>query len=125
MYKIFDQPPSRRADYERLIDGVYPLQFCSHQWAKNEKVAVRAIALWENIWIVVNFWMTLPKSKQPSEVNKSYICLKAAITDSLMLVKFKFCANTANVLNKYLVAYQTEKRMVPFRAIYIRYHTFI
>ena len=53
MYKIFDQSPSRRADYERLTDGVYPLQFCSHLWAENEKVAVRAIAVWENIQIVV------------------------------------------------------------------------
>ena len=116
MYKIFDQSPSRRADYERLNDEVYPLQFCLHQWAENEKVAVRAIAVWKNIRIVVTFWMTLPKSKQLSEVNESYICLKATVTDSLMLVKFKFFANTAKVLNKFLVAYQTEKPMVPFLA---------
>ena len=31
-----------------------------------------------------------------------------------MLVKFIFFANTAKVLNKLLVAYQTEKPMVPF-----------
>ena len=42
------------------------------------------------IQIIVNFWMALPKSKQPSEENKIYIRLKAAITDSLMLVKFNF-----------------------------------
>ena len=60
--------------------------------------------------------MTLPNSKQLSEENKTYIRLKAAITDSLMLVKFKFFANTAKVLNKFLVAYQTEKPMVPFLA---------
>ena len=60
--------------------------------------------------------MTLPKSKQPSEENKSYICLKAAVTDSLMLVEFKFFANTAKVLNKFLVAYQTEMPIVPFLA---------
>ena len=60
--------------------------------------------------------MTLPKSKQPSEENKSYICLKAAVTDYLMLVEFKFFANTAKVLNKFLVAYQTEKPIVPFLA---------
>ena len=63
-----------------------------------------------------HFWMTLLKSKQPSEENKSYICLKVALTDSLMLVKFNFFANTAKVLNKFLVGYQTEKPMVPFLA---------
>ena len=80
------------------------------------KVAVRAIAVWENIRIVVNFWMALQKSRQSSEVIKSYIRLKAAIADSLMFVKFKFFANTAKALNKFLVAYQTEKPMVPFLA---------
>ena len=58
--------------------------------------------------------MILPKSNQPSEENKSYIYLKAATLDSLMLVKFKIFANTAKVLSKFLVAYQTEKPMIPF-----------
>ena len=58
MYKIFHQSPSTRADYERWTDGVYPLQFCSHQHAKDEKVAVRTIDVLENIQIVVNFWIT-------------------------------------------------------------------
>ena len=33
-----------------------------------------------------------------------------------MLVSFTFFANTAKVLNKFLVAYQTEKPMVHFLA---------
>lgn len=102
-HKILDQSPSRSADYKRLTDGVYSLQFFWHRWAENEKVTVRVIAVLENIRIVVNFWMTLPKSKEPSEENKSY-CLKATISDSLMLVKFKFFANTVKVLNNFLVA---------------------
>ena len=63
MYKVFHQSPSNRADYERLTYGIHPLQFCSHWWAGHEKAAVRAIAVWENIQIVVNFWMILPQSK--------------------------------------------------------------
>ena len=47
MYKIFNHSPSKRAYYERLTDGVYLLQFCSHRWAENEKVAVREITAWE------------------------------------------------------------------------------
>ena len=39
------------------------------------------------------------KIQATSEENKSYIRLKAAITDSLILVKFEFFANTAKVLN--------------------------
>ena len=58
-------------------------------------MAVRAIAVWGNIWIVVDFWMALAKFKQPSKENKSYIRLKAATTDSLMLAKIKFFASNA------------------------------
>ena len=58
--------------------------------------------------------MILPESNQPSEENKSDIYVKAATLDSLMLVKFKIFANTAKVLSKFLVAYQTEKPMILF-----------
>ena len=38
MWKIFDQSPSRRADFEFQTSGNYPLQFYSHRWAENERV---------------------------------------------------------------------------------------
>ena len=34
MYKIFDESPARRADYEKIttpIESDYALQFCSHR----------------------------------------------------------------------------------------------
>ena len=68
--------------------------------------------------------LILSKPKQSSEENKSYTRLKVAITNSLMLVKFRFFANTAKVLNKFLIAYQTEKPMVPF-LVNRRHHTVI
>ena len=56
IFKIIDQSPSRRTDYERLSGEsvVYPLQFCSHRWAKNKIVAERAIEVWENMMKTVN-----------------------------------------------------------------------
>ena len=99
-----------------MNDGVYPPQSCSYPWAEYEKVTVRGITVWENIRTVVNFWMILPKSKQPFEENKRYIRLKVAITDSLMLVKFNLFATTAKFRGKLLVANHTKKAMVPFLA---------
>ena len=86
----------------------------------------------ENIQIIFIFWMTLPKSKQPEE-SKSYICLKADITNSLMsdvsqfffFFFFFFFVNTAKVLNKFLVAYQTEKPVVLFLAQSRNFHEFL
>ena len=90
MYKIFDQAASRRGDYERLTKGVYPLQFVSHRWAENQIVAERTIDVWEDIVTVVKYWMPLPKNKQPLKDSKSFPRLVSAITDSLMICKFKF-----------------------------------
>ena len=74
IFKIIDQSPSWRTDYERLSGEsvVYPLQFCSHRWAENKIVAERAIEVWENMVKTVNHWMQLPKFSQPKEDNKSY-----------------------------------------------------
>ena len=78
IFKIIDQSPSRRTDYER-----------SHRWAENKIVAERAIEVWENMVKTVNHWMQLPKSSQPKEDNKSYQRLKLSFNGPLVHVKLK------------------------------------
>ena len=59
MNKIFDESPSRTADYERLTTATsteYPLEFCAHQWIENASVAKRAQIIWPKIIEVVRFW---------------------------------------------------------------------
>ena len=58
------------------------------------------------LFILFYSWMELSKAKQPSEKNKSYTSLKTAVIDSLVLVKFKFFAQTSKNV---LVTYQTKK----------------
>ena len=60
--------------------------------------------------------MSLPKNKQPHKDNKSFPHLVSAITDPLMICKFKFFAATAKILNKFLLQFQTDKPMAPFLA---------
>ena len=116
MHKIFDQSTSRRGDYESLTREVYPLKFCSHRWAENQIVAERAIDVWDDMVIIVNYWMGLPKAKQPKQGNKSYSRLKTAVSDPLMKTKFKFFAAIAKILNRFLVMFETNNPMVPFLA---------
>ena len=45
LHRIFGESPSRRADYEGLIQGIsadYPLQFGAYHWLENERVALTA-----------------------------------------------------------------------------------
>ena len=44
LYKIFDESPSRRADYETLTQAIssdYSQQFSVNHWIKNERVEMR------------------------------------------------------------------------------------
>ena len=95
--------------------GIYPLQFCSHRWDENHIVAERAIDVWDDL-VIVNYWMGLPKVKQPKEGSRSYSRLKTAISDPLVKTKFKFFAVTAKILNSFLVKFQTNDPMLPFLA---------
>ena len=79
MHKIFHECPSKRADYEKVslaTEEDYPLLFCATRWVENQLVAKKAQSIWPKIVAVVDFWSTLPKSKQPGggdpKANKSY-----------------------------------------------------
>ena len=58
MYKIFDESPSRRADYEKINSSTeveYPEKFCAHRWVENELVATCALVVWPKVLEVVIF----------------------------------------------------------------------
>ena len=121
MFKLFDESPSPRADYERITSASksdFPLGFCSHRWVENNVVAKKALSIWPKMIEVLDFWKGLPKSKQygrgrPGE-NKSYEFLLSQMNDPLEPVKFRFCEETAKKLNNFLVTFQTSSSMVPF-----------
>ena len=87
-------------------------RFCATRWIEDEDVVARAIAVWDNVVKVMSYWESLSKSKRPK--CKSYDVLAAAYKDKLMVAKFTFFNNIAAALKCYLVAFQSDKPMVPF-----------
>ncbi|XP_047128992.1 uncharacterized protein LOC124809196 [Hydra vulgaris] len=68
MYQIFHESPSRASDYERIAEATssdFPYMFCGTQWAENQSVAKKAIEVCSKVVLVVDYWKSLPKSKQP------------------------------------------------------------
>ena len=61
---LINQSPTQRGDYGSFTWGIYFLQFSSLRWGGNQTVAERAIDVWDNMVIVVNYWLGLPKAKQ-------------------------------------------------------------
>ena len=59
MYKISDESPARRTDYEKIttaIESDYALQFCSHRWVENGGVAERTENVSEKYLQIIDFW---------------------------------------------------------------------
>ena len=110
-YTMLHNSPARRDDYISINQGLspkYPLSFCATRWIEDKPVADRLIELWP----CMDFWMKLPKSKQPS--NKSYEVLTTSIKDKLMIAKLGFFSYLADMFKPFLTAYQTDNPMVPF-----------
>ena len=52
--------------------------FCATRWAENQSAARKAIEFWSKVVIVVEYWKSLPKSKQPGRGNPGQTTLKCA-----------------------------------------------
>ena len=93
--RIFNQSPSRRADFEPLTQAIssdQPLQFCANHWVENERVAMGARDIWPKIAEIIYSWEGLSKSKKPGKgktrANTSYEHLCSVQKYPLVLLKF-------------------------------------
>ena len=77
MWKILDQSPSRRADYDRIT-------------SPTENVFERTESVLDNFVSLINYWKTWLISKQPDKNNKSYLTVQEAVTDPSIKTKFIF-----------------------------------
>ena len=75
----------------------FPLPFCGTGWIEDQKVALRAIKIWDNVYQICRFRESLPKSKRQS--CKSYQTVLTATKDPLTLAIFHFFALILNYLS--------------------------
>ena len=121
MFKLFDESPSHRADYERITSASksdFPYCICSHRWYENDFIVKKPLSIWPKRIEVLDFWKGLPKSKRPGRgrpgENKSYEFLLSRMIDSLVPVKLRFFEETAKKLNSFLFTFPTGSPIVPF-----------
>ena len=57
IYQIHHDSPVRRADFSEVTGSEqFPLPFCGTRWIKDQKVALRAIEIWDNVCQICRFW---------------------------------------------------------------------
>ena len=75
--------------------------------------AKRAMLVWPDIILLINYFLSLSKSKQPNN-NKSYDRLVKLFKDKLVPLKLMFFKEIAAIINGFLRPFQTDNPMVPF-----------
>ena len=109
MFHIFHESPSRSSDYERMAEATrsdFAYMFCATRWAENQSVARKAREVWSKVVIVVEYWKSLPKRKQPGGgkpgQNTSFEHLSARTKEVLVPLKLKFFEEISGDLNAFL-----------------------
>ena len=96
--------------WPEVVDS--PLPFCGTQWIEDKQVAVQVIEIWDDTCQLCTFWLSLPKSKQPS--SHSYLMLLSATKDPLILAKLHFFSYIAGNMKPFLAECQYTKPMMSF-----------
>ena len=84
----------------------FPYMFCATRRAENKSVAWKAREVWSKVVIAVEYWKSLPKSKQrgcgkPGQ-NTSFEHLSARTKEVLVPLKLKFFEEISGSLNVFL-----------------------
>ena len=114
MFKILDESPMRRDIYLREgTSGKFPSTFSDTRWIEDEPVADRALEVWSSIVALVKHFQGLCQSKRPRN-NKSYDTLVENYIDLLVPSKLHFFRFMAQIMQPYLIMFQTDAPMLPF-----------
>ena len=70
------------------------------------------IELWPNLIKLINFWTSLPKSKQPTCKGYGKVC--DAVKDPFMISKLTLFSFVCGLVELYLKVFQCGRQMVPF-----------
>ena len=112
-FQLLHNSLARHEDYESVSGSTkYPFYYCATRWVENKLETVRMIEVWPNLIKLINFWISLPKSKQPTCKNYGNVC--DAVQDPFMVSKLKFFSFACGLVEPYLKLFQSDQPMVPF-----------
>ena len=113
LHNLFDKSPAKREDFSKTTKtDVFTLQFCSHRWLEDKKVADRALEIWSHITTYISEILKKPKHKIPA--TSSFVTVRSAVHDLLMPAKLAFFTSTASIMLPYLQIFQSDAPLVPF-----------
>ena len=91
---------------------VFPLKFCATRWVEDEKVAQRAVEIWQNFEQYIAHLLKETKSKY--ETSASFTTVQKATKDPLLVAELEVFVYIAKILRAFLLECQTDASMIMF-----------
>ena len=112
-FQFDSNSPARHKDYESVSGSTtYRLYYCAIRWVENKLVAKRMFEVWPNLKKLINFWISLPKSKQLKCKSHKNVC--DAMQDPFMISKLTFFSFVCELVESYSKEFQSDHPMVSF-----------
>ena len=113
LHSYFSESPAKREDYIQVTGSdKFPFPFCGHRWIEDKQVAERALDIWPHITSFVVETLKKPNSKIPT--SHSFMTMRSAVQDKLIVAKLQFIVSTASIMKSYLQMFQTDAPLLPF-----------
>ena len=114
LYRMFHETPARRAEYTKETgSNVFPQSFANHRWADNIRGAERAVKM---LPYVKKFCRAVASRKKgiTKPTSQCYKTVSEFVLDKFAMVKLKFFISLCEVIETFLVVFQTDRPMAPF-----------
>lgn len=108
---LFKQAPKRRGEYTKLTgSAIFPMTVCSVRWVENSKVARRVREMLPHL----KTYVESTKGTKQEPTCASYNVVYQHIQDKLMLAKIAFFESLCDVVEPFLLLFQSEQPLAPF-----------
>ena len=113
LHSYFSESPAKGEDYIQVTGSdKFPFPFCGHRWIEDKQVAERALDIWPHITSCVVETLKKPNSKIPT--SHSFMTMRSAVQDKLIVAKLQFFVSTASIMKSYLQIFQTDAPLLTF-----------
>lgn len=111
LYLLFKDFPTRRGTFINLTKTTkFPKKFCTVRWTENSQVIERAI----DMDLALDSYVRKVEAVKKAPNSKHFKIIKKFLADQLLKAKLGFSMHISSILEKFLIAFQDDKPLLPF-----------
>ncbi|KAK3914496.1 Purine nucleoside phosphorylase DeoD-type [Frankliniella fusca] len=114
LHYLFYKSPARRGHFTKITSSeVFPIPFCFTRWIENDKAGSRAIAMLPHLKTWVDEVRREGKNNILNKGHKNFDRVARALKDRLLGPKLAFFVSSAQMIEPFFTAFQSNNPMAP------------